>query len=277
MATKKATAKKVEVAPQEKVLPKVNVEKVNKKQPTWEYKDRTYYLKTGKSPLVYTIPSKHSRKKPLLYFDPEKGYQRELRYATNHASPFVDEQEGPATLGRIVLRDGVITVKKQDVCLQKLLSLYHPFLNKVYSEHSPVEDSKNELSWIELELEALNTAKGLDIEHAEAILRAEFGSTVSELSSSELKRDLMIFAKRQPALFIELANDENVQLRNIGVKATEAGILSLSADQRTFTYGQSSRKLMTVPFDEHPYSALAAYFKTDEGMEVYKSILKKLK
>ena len=87
----------------------------------------------------------------------------------------------------------------------------------------------------------------------------------------------MIFAKRQPALFIELANDENVQLRNVGVKATEAGILNLSADQRTFTYGQSSRKLMTVPFDEHPYSALAAYFKTDEGMEVYKSILKKLK
>ena len=161
--------------------------------------------------------------------------------------------------------------------MQKLLSLYHPFLNKVYSEHNPVADSKDELDWIELELEALNTARSLHIDHAEAILRAEFGSTVSSLSSSELKRDLMIFAKRQPALFIELADDENVQLRNVGVKATEAGILNLSADQRTFTYGQSSRKLMTVPFDEHPYSALAAYFKTDEGMEVFKSILKKLK
>jgi len=33
---------------------------------------------------------------------------------------------------------------------------------------------------------------------------------------------------------------------------------------------------MTVPFDEHPYSALAAYFKTDEGMEVYKVIVNKL-
>ena len=33
---------------------------------------------------------------------------------------------------------------------------------------------------------------------------------------------------------------------------------------------------MTVPFNEHPYSALAAWFKTDEGMEVYKHIIKKL-
>jgi len=34
---------------------------------------------------------------------------------------------------------------------------------------------------------------------------------------------------------------------------------------------------MTVPFDENPYSAMASWFKTDEGVEVYKSIDKKLK
>ena len=34
---------------------------------------------------------------------------------------------------------------------------------------------------------------------------------------------------------------------------------------------------MTVPFEEHPYSAMAAWLKTDEGLEVYKSIEKKLK
>ena len=87
----------------------------------------------------------------------------------------------------------------------------------------------------------------------------------------------MIFAKRNPVLFIQLATDDSLQLRNTGAKAVEAGILQLSGDQRTFTYGDGKRKLMTVPFDEHPYSALASYFKTDAGMEVYKTILKKLK
>jgi hypothetical protein len=34
---------------------------------------------------------------------------------------------------------------------------------------------------------------------------------------------------------------------------------------------------MNIPFDENAYSAMAAWFKTDEGLEVYKSIEKKLK
>jgi hypothetical protein len=33
---------------------------------------------------------------------------------------------------------------------------------------------------------------------------------------------------------------------------------------------------MTVPFDENPYSAMAAYFKTDEGVEVFRSVEKNL-
>ena len=76
---------------------------------------------------------------------------------------------------------------------------------------------------------------------------------------------------------ITLANDENVTLRNFGIRATEANILGLSQDQRTFTWASNGRKLMNVPFDENPYSALAAWFKTDEGVEVYKSIEKKFK
>ena len=261
---KKATAETVEVAPQETAVKTAPVKKENTK-PVFEFKDRTYYIATGKSPLVYTIPSKHSQRKPLLYFDKDLGYARELRYATNQQTPLVDEQKGEVTLGRIVFRNGTLTVRKEDVALQKLLSIYHPFKDRIYKELDPVQDSVNELDWIEYELEALTAAKSMNIDHAEAILRSEFGEKVTTLSSSELKRDLMIFAKRNPILFMELANDDSVELRNTGAKAVEAGILKLSGDQRTFTYGEGNRKLMTVPFDEHPYSALASFFKTDDG------------
>lgn len=273
---KQAIAKKVEVAPQPVVAQSAPVKKENTK-PVFEFKDRTYYIATGKSPLVYTIPSRHSQRKTLLYFDKELGYARELRYATNQPTPLVDEQKGEVTLGRIIFRNGSLTVKKEDVALQKLLSIYHPFKDKIYKELDPEVNSKNELDWIEYELEALNIAKSMDVDYAEAILRSEFGEKVTTLSSNELKRDLMIFAKRNPILFIELANDDTIELRNTGARAVEAGILKLTSDQRTFTYGDGNRKLMTVPFDEHPYSALASFFKTDDGMEVYKTILKRLK
>ena len=83
-------------------------------------------------------------------------------------------------------------------------------------------------------------------------------------------------AKRNPDAFLEIASDDNVQLRNVGIVAVEQSILKLSQDQRDFLWGSNNRKLMTVPFDENPYSALAAWFKTDEGVEVYKTIQKKL-
>ena len=76
---------------------------------------------------------------------------------------------------------------------------------------------------------------------------------------------------------LELANDENINVRNTGIKAVENNIINLSSDQRTFTWASNDRKLITVPFDENPYSALAAWFKTDEGIEVYQTIEKKLK
>lgn len=245
--------------------------------PIWEIKDRLYQLADEKQPLVFTISGRHSAISPLLYFDPDLKYQRELRYATNQPSVFADEQKGESTLGRIVFRDGILRVPKEQQNLQKLLSIYHPLKDKLYIEYDAEQDSMDELEYINLEIEALMTARGLDIDQVEAVLRSEFGSKVNELTSSELKRDCLVFAKRNPVLFLQLANDDNVALRNIGIKAVEAGLLQLSEDQRTFTYGESRRKLMTVPFDEHPYSALAAFFKTDEGMEVYKNIEKRLK
>ena len=77
--------------------------------------------------------------------------------------------------------------------------------------------------------------------------------------------------------FIELANDENVVLRNFGIRATEANIIKLSDDQRYFMWASNGKKLMTIPFDENPYSAFAAFLKTDGGVEIYQSIEKKFK
>ena len=278
---KKATqaVKDIEVAPQvveTKEVAKPAAKVSAPKKPQWEIKDRTYLLNGLKTPLTYTIASRHTGRYPLLWFDKEKNEQRELRYATNQNSPLVDEQSGEATLGHIVFRDGTLTVTKEKQNLQRLLSLYHPMKGVKYNEFNPVEEAVDDLETIEYIIEALNVARDMDIDQAEAILRVEVGSKVSDMSSKEIKRDLLIFAKENAQLFLELANDENVQLRNVAINATELGLLDLSQDQRTFSWAKTSRKIMNVPFDENPYSAMAAFFKTDEGIEVYKSIEKKL-
>ena len=183
---------------------------------------------------------------------------------------------GDQRLEHIVFRNGMLVVEREKTVLQKFLSLYHPLRNVVFYEEKPEVNAANEVDFIEMEIEALNAAQNLDIDMAEAVMRVELGSKVSEMSSKELKRDLLLYAKKNPTLFLDLVNDDNVQLRNFGIKATEMGILKLSPDQRTFSWGSNDRKLMNVPFDEHPYSALAAWFKTDEGMEIYSNIEKRL-
>ena len=256
-------APKPEPKPIAKELPKKN---------TWEFKDRVYYLKGNIKPLSQMIRSAN-----IYWFDEEKGYERELKYCENQRTPFVDEMQGDQRLSHIIFRSGSLFVPKEKTVLQKLLSLYHPHKDKVFYEYKPKKIAEDQLDWLEFEVEALMAAKNLDIEMAEAVMRVEIGSEVSNMSSKELKRDLLLYARRNPRLFLELINDDNVALRNFGIKATEMGIIKLSSDQRTFSWGSNDRKLMTVPFDEHPYSALASWFKTDEGMEIYSNIEKRLK
>ena len=270
MAKKKETTKVEETMVVEQ--PKVKVPEVKvKPKDTWEIKDRMYYLKSNKKPLSRSIRSAN-----IHWFDEEKGYERELKNCSNQKTSFVDEMQGDQRLEHIVFRGGFLMVPKEKTVLQKLLSLYHPDRDVLYYEDKPVAKAKNQIAWLEMEIAALNSAKNIDIDLAEAIMRVEIGSKVSELSSKEIKRDLLLFAKKNPKLFLELVTDDNIQLRNMAIKASESHIIELSQDQRTFSWKSTGRKLMTVPFDENPYSALAAWFKTDEGMEIYSNIEKRM-
>ena len=287
MAKKKETKVEVETLQEETVVmeqPIVETSKVEVKQKTkridptfekaadgWEIKDRIYRLVGNKRPLSRMIKSAG-----IYYFDEEKGYERELKYCQNQRTVFVDEMKGDQRMEHIIFRSGMLVVEREKTILQKLLSLYHPQQGVTFYEEKPVLRAANEVETIELEIDALTSARNLDIDMAEAVMRVELGSKVSKMSSKELKRDLLLYAKRNPGLFLDLVNDENVMLRNFGIKATEMGLIKLSSDQRTFNWGSNGRKLMTVPFDEHPYSALAAWFKTDEGMEIYSNVEKQL-
>jgi hypothetical protein len=272
MAKKQETKQKIEeTADIIEQLEKEAVKTPQVKEDKWEIKSRTYFLKGKKRPL-----SKMIKSTGIYYFDEEKGYERELKYCENQRTPFVDEMKGDQRLSHVIFRNGVLVVPREKQSLQKLLSLYHPHRDKIWFEYKPVKIAEDEVEVMELEADAIVAARELDIDMAEAIMRVEIGSRVSKMSSKELKRDVMVFARRNPALFLELVNDDNVQLRNFGIKAVEEGILKLSSDQRNFLWGSNDRKVMTVPFDEHPYTALAHWFKTDEGMEIYANIEKRL-
>lgn len=237
----------------------------------WELKDRSYILSGGMSPLTYKI-----RSVGMLWFDEDKKINRELRYAPNQKSLFVDEQDDRVQIEHVIFENGALFVPRTNVVLQQLLSNYHPEAGKVWEEIDELQEAVDDIDQIELELEALKLVQELEIEHLEAILRTELGSEVTTMSSKEIKRDCYLFAKNNPSLFTEIANDEDIKLRNLANRSVENGVVNLADDNTTFKWAKTGKKILTVPFDEHPYTAFARFLKTDEGINVMKAIEKKL-
>ena len=128
-------------------------------------------------------------------------------------------------------------------------------------------------------LDAQVAAKDMNINDLEAIARVVLKNKnlISRMTSSELRRDMIIWARNNSQEFMDLLNDENLKLRNIAVRAVEMNVLHVKSDNRTVVWGDNKKeKVIVVPYGENVYSALAVYFKTDEGLDVLQNITNKL-
>jgi hypothetical protein len=236
-----------------------------------ELKDRMYVLKRKTFPISFMLSSRNTRNKPLLYFDGERN--RALRYAINQQSPFEDEQDGNFILEPIIFEDGILNVPKQNVVLQRFLQ-YHPDNGVLFEEFDTAKDASEELERLDVEIEALVLAKGLDMNTREAVGRILMGNKVDKLTSEELKRDIMIFARRSPAKFLDLVNDPELKIRNVASKAFADNLFVLKNQRRDIFYNlkDNKKKLMGVPFGSDPIDVLASFLQSDEGIEIYKML-----
>jgi len=233
-----------------------------------EIKDRVYVLKDVAPPLSFMLPSRNTKRFPLLHFDEATNTNRALRYARNQKSPFEDEQDGNYILEPVVFEDGVLVVQKNNPVLQKFLAL-HPSNGDIFEEFDPEKDATEKLEYLNFELDAQIAAREISIDTAMAVLRVMIGSRVEKMTSQEIRRDIMVYARNNPEDFLEMIDDSDLQLRNKAAKYIEMSYLSLRNSQRDvfFNLKDNKRKMMSVPLGEDPINAIAAYFKTQEGIE----------
>ena len=241
----------------------------------WEVKDRVFKL-TGKSGKLSSkwIQTKTSTKQALHHFDGDKN--RVLRFAENFDTPFEDEQDSTAIIKNIRFKNGTLFTKAKEIGKQQFLML-HPHFNKKWTLIDKAQEAEDEMVFLELEFEAMKVARESDYEILEAVMRAYLGSRIDEMSSAEVKKDALLLSKNDPKAFLELANDGDLQLRNIAVKAFEFGFLKLSADRTKVIRTDTKAKVIDIGFDENHFAKTTQYFKKDDGLALYKSILKKLK
>lgn len=229
--------------------------------------DKVYRLKNG-SPLAYTLASRNHPRFPLMWYDEEKNVNRALRYCVNQKSPFEDEQDGNAILEPIIFADGFLSVPKQNPALQLFL-FYHPMNGNVFVEVDKAKDAAQEVDELNLEVDALIEAKSLSIDQIEMLTRVMFGKDPTLISSAELKRDMLIFAKRNPAEFLKVLNDPELKYQAKITMFFEAKLLQLRNNGKEVWYntGTNKKKMLSVPFEADPMDVVGHFLKTDEGID----------
>ena len=245
-----------------------------------EYKAKSYRLKEGQSPLSYMLASRHSSRSPLLHFNEETGVNEPLRYARNQKSPFENQQDGNAILEPIVFEDGMLSVGKENQNLQQFLAL-HPSNGFVFEEINRERDAASELEQVEFQLEAQIEAKKItkDVSKLTQICRVLMGNAVENMTTAELKRDILVYAKNNPDDFLDTLNDPMLELMDDVYQFFNLSLLSTRNNGKDVYYNlpNNKKKMLTIPFGEDPNFIVASFMKSDDGLEVYKLLKNKIK
>lgn len=217
------------------------------------------------------LATRHTRRFPLLWVDPETGVNRELRYARNQASPFVDEQDDNAIIEPVIFEDGFLRVTKNNQVLQRFLDV-HPHNGIKFKELDNAKDAQEIVEHINIELDAMIEARSLSISQLETLTRVLFKKDPSRISTDEMKRDILVYAKREPQDFMSVINDPVLKLQATVHKLFEQGLIKYRNKNKEVWFATKTNKtrLCVIPFGEDPIYIVSSYFQSDEGIEALK-------
>ena len=215
------------------------------------------------------LPSRHTHRRPLLHFDGKTN--RALRYARNQKSPFEDEQDGNAILEAIIFEDGFLQVPQTNPVLQEFLKL-HPGNGDIFVEVDYAKDAEEEVEQLNIAVDALVAARTLDTEQLENVARVVLGRDITRMTTSEIKRDVLVAARRDPEYFMSILDDPMLNLQAKVARFFEERLLGLRNNNKDVYYNLpgNKKKMLTVPNGEDKNFIIASFLQSDEGIEALK-------
>lgn len=135
-----------------------------------------------------------------------------------------------------------------------------------------------EVEQLTAEVDALIEAKSLSIEQLENLGRVVFNKDVSKMTSSELRRDVLIFAKQNPSTFLNILSDPKLKLQSTVQLFFDNKLIAFRNKRREvyFNLEGNKKRLTTIPFGVDAIEYLADWFKSDDGVDVLVFLEKQL-
>ena len=176
----------------------------------------------------------------------------------------------------IVFNDGMLSVPKENPILQKFLEI-HPGYNKLYRKINTEQDARKDVEILNSQVDALVEARSLSIEQLEQVSKVLFGIDVSKVSTAELKRDVLVYAKEDPEGFLSVLTDPMLKLQAKVQSFFDNQLLVQKNKDIHFNTKSNKKRMLTIPFGEEKNYIVSSYFKSDEGIESLKLLENLLK
>ena len=94
------------------------------------------------------------------------------------------------------------------------------------------------------------------------------------MSTAELKRDILVFAKNDPRGFLATLNDPELQFQAKVRLFFEENLLAFRNNNKEiwFNTPTNKKKMTSVPFGEDPYDVAGHFLSSDEGLDSLKML-----
>ena len=192
------------------------------------------------------------------------GKVREIRYCPAEPSVFRDEQSEKSTRKAIIFTDGRLFVRPDQPNLADYLDVHPDNVanggNRFFlvDERKTTEEKLNK-EFVEHDAISLIRTKTLDELLSVAIsLNMDIDRPVSEI-----KHDLMIFAKKRPRVFIDSFDNPTVEMKTKVSQASKYQIINLK-ENGVFWY-DTNKMIISVPAGKDPMDTFVRWCMTESA------------
>lgn len=236
-----------------------------KKQEESTQKTKVYVIDSGGG-IVYRISQNE-----VVVYDPEKGYNRSIRYCPNERSIYVDEQSSNGVREQVVFRDGMLMAPYDQPNLSAYLDA-HPGNKKngggVFRLLETEKNAEKEIESEFLTYDAISLVRDKSIEELIPVALSLGVSTNQK--NAEIKRELLQEAKSNPQRFIEMFDSPIVKARATVLGAVEYQILLPKNDG--MYWFDSNRLIVATPVGQDSTEVMTRFCLTENGSILYNQL-----
>lgn len=211
----------------------------------------------------------------ITVFDKDTDTVRQMRYAPNENSIWVDEQSDNAKKEAVIFRNGKLMVPKEKPNLRRFLENHPQNMANGGSTFKIVNETKKAEDILAKEfsqVEAVAAVRDKDIQ--ELLPVAIYYGLNIDRSTSDIRYDLLKIAKKKPTEFIQAFDSPQVVARSIIRQAADYQIIDLRKDGAYWF--DSNGLIVSVPVGQKAMDVVTRFCLTEKGSSVLASIEERL-